>query len=231
MLESIVIILNWALINLSQVLFASMLYVQLVEWMAMYNLIQYQIGKSIGQVMYELENEVIDEPLRRRQGKHTLKQLNFRKLEISLYRKLRGFGIIYILWNIFSKSFDLFCAFLSQFFPEYCKEKRSIQVLFVVKRYLQTLFYVFVILLVAYSGQKYIRLRFVMKKKHNLEFLKVRKSMFLQFYSSAVFLLVVIPNNILFIDLRTSKLDKYFMQGLMEIYHRSSITKELKYLW
>ena len=90
-----------------------MLYMQLVEWIAMRNLILYQMDKSIGQLTYELENEIVDEPLRKNQSRFTLKQLKFRKLEIILYRKLKIFGIIILVCNSTIKLIDFICAFLS----------------------------------------------------------------------------------------------------------------------
>lgn len=44
----IMIIIHWGLVNLSQVWFIQMIYMQLVEWIAMRNLILYQLDKSIG---------------------------------------------------------------------------------------------------------------------------------------------------------------------------------------
>jgi hypothetical protein len=48
----------------------------------MKNLIVNQKGKSIGQITYEYNTEVLDEPIRRQNNGYSLKQLVFRKKEI-----------------------------------------------------------------------------------------------------------------------------------------------------
>ena len=55
--------LEWTLMELCQIWFLQILFNQLVEYIAMLNLIKFQKNKSIGQITYEISNEVMDEKI------------------------------------------------------------------------------------------------------------------------------------------------------------------------
>lgn len=187
----ILIVLQWAFVNVNQVWFVQMLYTQFVEWLVMRNLIIYQKDRSIGQIMYEHSNENTNEPIRnfREDSRYTLKQLTFRKREIRMKGILFVVEGLVFLFHCVIKIADIVSGFAHQVFNISDQTSRPWAIFIVVKRWLQLSFLVSSMIIVFASCYVCCYLYFVMKKKHYLEFVRTRKSMILQFVAYTIFIM------------------------------------------